>query len=75
MGYSLQQGINDSFYRENAQVRTRTNHSGGIQGGISNGEPISDGRSGPGSDLYGSRISPAGTVIVADPPKVTPVTG
>jgi chorismate synthase len=31
---------NDSFYRENAQVRTRTNHSGGIQGGISNGEPI-----------------------------------
>lgn len=31
---------NDSFYLENAQVRTRTNHSGGIQGGISNGEPI-----------------------------------
>lgn len=32
---------NDSFYRdENAQTRTRTNHSGGIQGGISNGENI-----------------------------------
>lgn len=32
---------NDPFYlAEGAQVRTRTNHSGGIQGGISNGEAI-----------------------------------
>lgn len=31
---------NDSFYRENGVVHTRTNNSGGIQGGISNGEPI-----------------------------------
>src|SRR5690606_11554800 len=31
---------NDEFYVENGEVRTRTNHSGGIQGGISNGEDI-----------------------------------
>jgi chorismate synthase len=31
---------NDPFYQDGARVRTRTNHSGGIQGGISNGEPI-----------------------------------
>jgi len=32
---------NDAFYTdENGQVRTRTNHSGGVQGGISNGEDI-----------------------------------
>ncbi len=31
---------NDPFYMENGRVRTRTNHSGGIQGGISNGEDI-----------------------------------
>jgi len=31
---------NDAFYREGDKVRTRTNHSGGIQGGISNGEDI-----------------------------------
>ena len=31
---------NDAFYLEEGQVRTRTNHSGGVQGGISNGEPI-----------------------------------
>lgn len=30
----------DSFYTEDGCVRTRTNHSGGIQGGISNGEDI-----------------------------------
>ncbi len=33
--------MNDSFYTESGQVRTLTNHSGGIQGGISNGENIS----------------------------------
>ncbi|MEW6469469.1 MAG: chorismate synthase [Bacteroidota bacterium] len=31
---------NDIFYREGRQVRTKTNYSGGIQGGISNGEDI-----------------------------------
>ncbi|GGE96557.1 chorismate synthase [Hymenobacter cavernae] len=32
---------NDTFYTdENGAVRTRTNHSGGIQGGISNGQDI-----------------------------------
>ncbi len=31
---------NDAFYREGERIRTRTNFSGGIQGGISNGEPI-----------------------------------
>jgi len=32
---------NDIFYSEKGRVRTKTNHSGGIQGGISNGEDIS----------------------------------
>jgi chorismate synthase len=31
---------NDPFYNASGTVRTRTNHSGGVQGGISNGEPI-----------------------------------
>jgi chorismate synthase len=31
---------NDEFYMEGARVRTRTNRSGGVQGGISNGETI-----------------------------------
>ncbi|MEM6271351.1 MAG: chorismate synthase [Bacteroidota bacterium] len=31
---------NDAFYHDQDRVRTRTNHSGGIQGGISNGEDI-----------------------------------
>ena len=31
---------NDEFYLENDRVRTRTNRSGGVQGGISNGEDI-----------------------------------
>ena len=31
---------NDHFYMEEEKVRTRTNNSGGVQGGISNGEPI-----------------------------------
>ena len=32
---------NDAFYKsEDGTVRTKTNHSGGIQGGITNGEPI-----------------------------------
>ena len=32
--------INDIFVSENGKIRTATNHSGGIQGGISNGEEI-----------------------------------
>ena len=31
---------NDAFCLQDGQVRTRTNHSGGIQGGLSNGMPI-----------------------------------
>lgn len=31
---------NDVFYMDGDRVRTRTNNSGGIQGGISNGEDI-----------------------------------
>ena len=31
---------NDPFYNESGRIRTRTNYSGGIQGGISNGESI-----------------------------------
>jgi chorismate synthase len=31
---------NDAFYNDGGNIRTRTNHSGGIQGGISNGEDI-----------------------------------
>jgi len=31
---------NDPFYNASGTVRTRTNHSGGVQGGISNGEEI-----------------------------------
>jgi len=31
---------NDTFYGDNGRIRTRTNRSGGIQGGISNGEDI-----------------------------------
>jgi chorismate synthase len=31
---------NDEFYNDGSRIRTRTNHSGGVQGGISNGEDI-----------------------------------
>jgi chorismate synthase len=31
---------NDAFYKDGDKVRTKTNNSGGIQGGISNGEDI-----------------------------------
>ena len=31
---------NDTFYAENGEVLTRTNHSGGINGGITNGMPV-----------------------------------
>jgi len=32
--------VNDEFYNDNGKIGTRTNHSGGIQGGISNGQDI-----------------------------------
>ena len=32
--------VNDVFYSDNGTIKTRTNHSGGIQGGISNGQDI-----------------------------------
>jgi chorismate synthase len=31
---------NDPFYMDSGRVRTKTNNSGGIQGGISNGMPV-----------------------------------
>ncbi|MDX1628246.1 MAG: chorismate synthase, partial [Fulvivirga sp.] len=31
---------NDEFYEEEGKIKTRTNYSGGIQGGISNGQDI-----------------------------------
>jgi len=31
---------NDEFVKEGGKIKTKTNHSGGIQGGISNGEDI-----------------------------------
>jgi len=31
---------NDEFYNDGKGIRTKTNHSGGVQGGISNGEDI-----------------------------------
>ena len=41
-GGTLMTGLehNDEFYMDGERVRTRTNRSGGIQGGISNGEEI-----------------------------------
>ena len=32
--------MNDIFYNGNGKIRTRTNNSGGVQGGLSNGEDI-----------------------------------
>ena len=32
--------MNDEFYIDNGEIRTRTNNNGGINGGISNGMPI-----------------------------------
>jgi chorismate synthase len=31
---------NDEFYNDGGRIRTKTNHSGGVQGGISNGEDV-----------------------------------
>ncbi len=48
---------NDHFYMEGAKVRTRTNHSGGVQGGISNGEPI----------LFRIAFKPTATIMSSQP--------
>jgi chorismate synthase len=32
--------MNDSFFNDNGKISTRTNYSGGIQAGISNGQDI-----------------------------------
>lgn len=32
--------VNDVFYNDNGKISTKTNHSGGMQGGISNGQDI-----------------------------------
>ncbi len=32
--------VNDVFFNDNGKINTRTNHSGGIQAGISNGQDI-----------------------------------
>ena len=33
-------GSNDAFYMDGGAVRTRTNHNGGVNGGVSNGMPL-----------------------------------
>lgn len=48
---------NDHFYMEGEKVRTHTNHSGGVQGGISNGEPI----------LFRVAFKPTATIMSAQP--------
>lgn len=46
---------NDPFFMEGGRVRTRTNRSGGIQGGISNGEPL----------LFRVAFKPTATIMTA----------
>jgi len=46
---------NDAFYEEGGQVKTRTNHSGGIQGGISNGMDI----------YFRAAFKPVATIVAA----------
>lgn len=46
---------NDPFYLEGERIRTRTNHSGGVQGGISNGENI----------LFRVAFKPVATIMTA----------
>ena len=56
-GMTFQTGleVNDEFYSEgpDKQVKTKSNHSGGIQGGISNGMPI----------LLNAAFKPTATVL------------
>lgn len=46
---------NDAFHMDGGRVRTLTNHSGGIQGGITNGEPI----------LFRVAFKPTATIMTA----------
>ena len=55
-GFSCMRGseANDPFYMEEGQVKTRTNASGGINGGITNGMPI----------LFGVAIRPTPSIAM-----------
>ncbi|WP_018970746.1 chorismate synthase [Rubritalea marina] len=48
---------NDHFYMEDGKVRTKTNNSGGIQGGISNGENI----------IFRVAFKPTATIMTEQP--------
>lgn len=48
---------NDHFYMDGNHVRTKTNRSGGVQGGISNGEPI----------LFRVAFKPTATIMSSQP--------
>jgi chorismate synthase len=48
---------NDHFYMEDDKVRTKTNNSGGIQGGISNGENI----------IFRVAFKPTATIMTEQP--------
>ncbi len=48
---------NDHFYMEGEKVRTKTNNSGGVQGGMSNGEPI----------IFRVAFKPTATIMTAQP--------
>ena len=48
---------NDHFYMEGGKVRTKTNRSGGVQGGISNGENI----------LFRVAFKPTATIMSSQP--------
>ncbi|MCD7971748.1 MAG: chorismate synthase [Candidatus Azobacteroides sp.] len=47
--------LNDLFYKENNTIKTATNNSGGIQGGISNGEDI----------YFRTAFKPVATVLIS----------
>ena len=49
--------IPEPIYMEGEKVRTHTNNSGGVQGGISNGEPI----------LFRVAFKPTATIMSAQP--------
>lgn len=48
---------NDHFYMDGEQVRTRTNNSGGVQGGMTNGEPV----------IFRVAFKPTATIMTAQP--------